>query len=81
AAVGVADIDPFVLNLAQGGAAGLSAGVVAATILIAASSNNLLKAVYAASFAGWRASIPSVVALVLLAVAGLGIALTVRGSP
>jgi uncharacterized membrane protein (DUF4010 family) len=72
AVVGITDIDPFVLNLAQGGAGGLSTGVLGAAILIAASSNNLLKAVYAAAFAGWRASLPSVAALVALAAAGIG---------
>jgi uncharacterized membrane protein (DUF4010 family) len=44
AIIGVTDIDPFVLNLAQGGTSGLSAGAVAAAIIIATSSNNLLKA-------------------------------------
>lgn len=77
AVVGFTDIDPFVLNLAQGGASGLSSSVMSAAILIAASSNNLLKAVYASAFAGWRASIPSVVALLVLAAAGVGIALTI----
>jgi len=75
AVVGITDIDPFVLNLAQGGAPGLPSNALVAAVLIAASSNNLLKAAYAASFAGWRASIPSVAALVVLALAGLGIAL------
>ncbi len=74
AVVGITDIDPFVLNLAQGGGAGLASNAVAAAVLIAASSNNLLKAAYAGLFAGWRASIPSVVALLVLALAGLGVA-------
>ena len=50
AIVGITDIDPFVLNLAQGGASGMSNGALAAAILIAASSNNILKAIYAAGF-------------------------------
>ena len=50
--VGVTDIDPFVINIAQGGVAGLSATVLSATILIAASSNNIAKAFYALSFGG-----------------------------
>jgi uncharacterized membrane protein (DUF4010 family) len=50
----VTDIDPFVLNLAQGGTSGIPNGAIAAAILIAASSNNLLKAGYATSFAGAR---------------------------
>ena len=52
AIVGVSDIDPFVLNLAQGGVAGVADAALAAAILIAASSNNILKAAYAAGFAG-----------------------------
>ena len=54
AIVGVTDIDPFVLNLAQGGTSGMSETGLAAAILIAASSNNILKALYAAVFAGTR---------------------------
>jgi uncharacterized membrane protein (DUF4010 family) len=71
AIVGVTDIDPFVLNLAQGGISGIANSAIAAAILIAASSNNILKAIYAASFAGGRATVPSAVALVALAAAGL----------
>jgi uncharacterized membrane protein (DUF4010 family) len=74
AIVGVTDIDPFVLNLAQGGTTGMSNTALAAAILIAASSNNVLKAAYAAFFAGGRATAMSAVVLVLLAVAGVGAA-------
>jgi uncharacterized membrane protein (DUF4010 family) len=74
AVVGVTDIDPFVLGVAQGGAANLGLASAAATVLIAASSNNLLKAIYAASFAGWRQSVASTGSLVLLALLGCGAA-------
>jgi uncharacterized membrane protein (DUF4010 family) len=74
AIVGVTDIDPFVLNLAQGGVTAVPTADLAAAILIAASSNNILKAVYAASFAGGRATAASAVALVGLAIAGLAAA-------
>ncbi len=82
AIVGVTDIDPFVLNLAQGGAAGITMGAAAAAILIAASSNNLLKAGYAMGFAG-RAATGSAAALVGLAILGVGLAVlpTVLGWP
>jgi uncharacterized membrane protein (DUF4010 family) len=79
AIVGVTDIDPFVLNLAQGGTTGMSNGALAAAILIAASSNNILKALYAAAFAGGGATIFSAAVLVLLAVAGVVIAMTIGG--
>jgi uncharacterized membrane protein (DUF4010 family) len=74
AIIGVSDIDPFVLNLAQGGAASLPNTALAAAILIAASSNNVLKAFYAVSFAGGRATATSAAALIVLAIAGVGLA-------
>jgi hypothetical protein len=40
AVVGIADIDPFVLNLAQGGTSDIPNGMIAAAIRIATSSNN-----------------------------------------
>src|SRR4029077_18895251 len=43
AIVGVTDIDPFVLSLAQGGGEGLRLADLAGAVLIATSSNNLLK--------------------------------------
>jgi uncharacterized membrane protein (DUF4010 family) len=70
AIVGVTDIDPFVLNLAEGGTES-SAGGAAAAILIASASNNFLKAGYGAALAGFRASLPSSAALVLLALGAL----------
>jgi len=79
AIVGVTDIDPFVLNLAQGGTAGISNEGLAAAILIAASSNNILKALYAAFFAGGRATAVSATVLALLAAAGVAIAIVVGG--
>jgi uncharacterized membrane protein (DUF4010 family) len=77
AIIGVTDIDPFVLNLAQGGVAGVPTGALAAAILIAASSNNVLKALYAASFAGGKATAGSAVALVVLAAAGVALAVAI----
>jgi uncharacterized membrane protein (DUF4010 family) len=79
AIVGVTDIDPFVLNLAQGGTTGMSNGALAAAILVAASSNNILKAFYAGVFGGGRTTILSIVVLVLLAVGGVILAMTTGG--
>jgi uncharacterized membrane protein (DUF4010 family) len=79
AIVGVTDIDPFVLNLAQGGTSGMTDNALAAAILIAASSNNVLKAGYAAFFAGGRATATSAAVLVLLAAAGIAIAAVMSG--
>ncbi len=75
AIVGVTDIDPFVLNLAQGGVTGVAETQLAAAILIAASSNNVLKAVYAASFAGGKTTAGSAATLIFLAAAGVAIAM------
>jgi uncharacterized membrane protein (DUF4010 family) len=70
ALVGFTDIDPFVLSIAQGGTGDMSTGTAAIAILIAISSNNILKATYAAIFAGRRAS-GAVAALAGLAIAGV----------
>ena len=77
AVVGFTDIDPFVLSVAEGSTDSLPLGAAAAAILIATSSNNVLKAVYTAFFAGRRASVPSIGALLLLAAGGVGAAMLV----
>ena len=78
AIVGIGDIDPFVLSLAQGGGIGLAAPDLVAAILVATSSNNLLKAAYCLGFAGWRVAYAPALALVALAVAG-GLAAMLAG--
>lgn len=72
---GVTDIDPFVLNLAQGSVAGMSLSSIAAAILIAASSNNVLKAFYAVSFGNLRTCRKPALALLAVALVGVAIAL------
>jgi uncharacterized membrane protein (DUF4010 family) len=74
AIVGVTDIDPFVLNLAQGGLTGTTTQILTAAVLIAASSNNLLKAAYALAFAGGSRGATPAAALAGLAAAGFAIA-------
>lgn len=69
--VGVTDIDPFVLSLAQGGAAGVGLTTAAAAIVIAASSNNVLKAVYSLLFSRGRAGASAAVMLCVLAALGV----------
>ncbi|MEO6836641.1 MAG: DUF4010 domain-containing protein, partial [Candidatus Tumulicola sp.] len=72
AVVGITDIDPFVLSLAQGGVAKLGFATAALAIVIATSSNNVLKAAYTLSFSRRRESwLP---AGALVAVAAIGIA-------
>jgi len=65
AVVGLTDIDPFVLNIAQGGVAGMSVAGLCAAVLIAASSNNVAKAAYAIGFGGEAARRPAFMLLVL----------------
>jgi uncharacterized membrane protein (DUF4010 family) len=81
AIVGVTDIDPFVLSLAQGVAAPLPVSGAAAAVLIATASNNFLKAGYAAGFTGLRASLPAAGALIVLALGAIALAvlLIMRG--
>ncbi|HVA26602.1 MAG TPA: DUF4010 domain-containing protein [Candidatus Baltobacteraceae bacterium] len=56
AVVGITDIDPFVLTLAQGGAATVGLATAAAAVIVASSSNNVLKAIYTLSFSRRRES-------------------------
>jgi uncharacterized membrane protein (DUF4010 family) len=73
-AVGLTDIAPFVTSLAQGGATNLAQGVIMVAILTAASSNNLLKAVYALAFGGRTAALAPAAMLTGLAALGFVIA-------
>jgi uncharacterized membrane protein (DUF4010 family) len=57
AVVGVTDIDPFVLGLAQGGAANVGLTLAATAIIVATASNSVLKAIYAIAFSRRRESI------------------------
>lgn len=74
AVVGVTDIDPFVINIAQGGVSGLSVAALSAAVLIAASSNNIAKAIYALGFGGAKASLRPAFMLFLLALLGFAAA-------
>lgn len=69
--VGITDIDPFVLSLAQHGTPQLSSSVEAGAIIVAASSNNLVKAFYAIAYSGGRVGMASVAILSALAAAGV----------
>jgi uncharacterized membrane protein (DUF4010 family) len=74
ALVGVTDIDPFVINIAQGGVTGLSVTALSAAILIATSSNNIAKAIYAIGFGGVEASRRPAFMLFVLAILGFAAA-------
>ena len=66
--VGFTDIDPFILSLLTGKYAVAQHELIAA-IMIAAGSNNLLKALYAVWFGGIKGGIRSAVWVALLGVA------------
>jgi uncharacterized membrane protein (DUF4010 family) len=71
ALMGVTDVDPFILSItASAGTAGPLA-LAAASILIAAASNNMVKGIYAFCFADRPTARQGLVALVLLGVMGL----------
>ena len=78
AVVGVTDIDPFVLSIAQGGVAAIGVAGLVAAVLIAASSNNLLKAAYALAFGDARRMMLPAISLFTLAAAGCAAAYIVR---
>jgi len=74
ALVGATDIDPFVINIAQGGVSGLSIAMLSGAIMIAASANNLAKAAYALGFGGMQSACRPAFMLVLLALLGFAAA-------
>jgi uncharacterized membrane protein (DUF4010 family) len=75
AVVGFTDIDPFVLSLAQNAATSIGLATAASAIMIASSSNNLLKAIYAVGFSRRRESAIPASVLVTLSILGIGAAL------
>jgi uncharacterized membrane protein (DUF4010 family) len=86
AILGVSDVDPFVLSLAQGAVKGAPLSLLTAAILVAASSNNALKALYAVVFGRARTGALPAAILVALGIAGIAIVLglaaaRVPGSP
>jgi uncharacterized membrane protein (DUF4010 family) len=71
ALMGLADVDPFVLGLAQSGGRGQSMSLVASAIAVAAAANNVAKGVYARIFAERAAGTLALALLVGLAALGL----------
>ena len=69
--MGATDVDPFILGLAQGGPGAAPLELAAKAIVIAAASNNVVKAVYAYSFADRTTGRRSL--LLLLGLAALGL--------
>lgn len=71
AVMGVTDVDPFIMGMTQAAGTVTAVKVAAAAVLIAASSNNVVKGIYAYSLADRKTGVQSLVLLVGLAAAGL----------
>jgi uncharacterized membrane protein (DUF4010 family) len=71
ALMGVTDVDPFIMGMTQSAGASEALGVAAAAILIAASSNNVIKGIYAYSLGDRKTGLWSLSFLAALAAAGL----------
>jgi uncharacterized membrane protein (DUF4010 family) len=70
AIMGVTDVDPFIMGLTQTAGVTTTLHVAAVGIVIAAASNNVVKGIYALSFADRRTGVMSAALLGTLAVAG-----------
>jgi uncharacterized membrane protein (DUF4010 family) len=69
--MGLSDVDPFIMGLTQAAGSLTPYTVAAGAILIAASSNNVMKGIYAYSLAGKKTGALSLTFLLSLAAAGL----------
>lgn len=71
AIIGVTDINPFVLSLAQHGAAGVPDTQRATAVLVATSSNNIFQSIYAIFYSRGQVGVAPIAGLILLAAAGI----------
>lgn len=69
--MGVTDVDPFILSLAESGSTLTPVALAGGAIVIAAASNNLIKGIYAYSFGDHRTGGQGLVLLAVLALLGL----------
>ncbi len=78
--VGFTDIDPFILSVLTGKFSVTSTQIVAA-VMIAAGSNNLLKAIYALWFGGVKNTYASALAITFLGILTIGWGVFIEFSP
>ena len=71
AIMGVSDVDPFIMGMTQAAGTLTPLKVAAAAVAIAASSNNIVKGIYAYSLADRKTGVQSLAMLLALAVLGL----------
>lgn len=69
--MGITDVDPFILGITQTAGRSTPLSVAAAAVVIAAASNNLVKGIYAFSFAERQTGRQSLLLLVAIAMIGL----------
>jgi len=69
--MGLADVDTFILSLANSSASLTPVELAADAIVVAAASNNLVKGIYAYSFADRRTGLQGLVLLTVLAILGV----------
>jgi uncharacterized membrane protein (DUF4010 family) len=69
--MGVTDVDPFILGLSQAHGVAIPVSEAATAIVIASSSNNVVKAIYAHTFSDAVTGRRSAALLVALAALGL----------
>lgn len=71
ALMGVSDVDPFIMGMTQSAGPMTPISVAAVAIVIAASSNNVLKGIYGYAWADRKTGVQSLVLMVGLALLGL----------
>ena len=71
AIMGVTDVDPFIMGMTQAAGKLTPLTVAAVAVLVAASSNNMVKGIYAYSLAGRKTGRQALLLLTGLAVAGI----------
>jgi uncharacterized membrane protein (DUF4010 family) len=69
--IGFADVDPFIMSMTQTAGSNAQLSVIAGAILLATTSNNMAKGIYAYAFGSRSAGRQSLAMLALLAIAGL----------
>jgi uncharacterized membrane protein (DUF4010 family) len=69
--MGVTDVDPFILSLAEAAPSATPVALTSGAIIIAAASNNLIKGIYAYGFADRRTGTQGFLLLAALALLGL----------
>ncbi len=71
AVMGISDVDPFIMGMTQAAGTVTALKVAAVAVLIAAASNNLIKGIYAYSFADRKTGVQSFCLLAVLAALGV----------